>query len=158
MGAEPRIWQNDKNHAVATLGPLIITVWRGRDTYRNWLAESEPVYRHVGAQSSGCCVLIVAEEDAVPPDTAARKEVDEAARRRNNMVVASAVIAYGSAMRVTAVRALSVAINVFGKSTMRVFTDAPPAVAYLADTGSKAKLSVESPATLQLVKQLRVTK
>lgn len=159
MSSEPKVWHQDADHVVATCGPLIIAQWRGKNTYSNWRAESTPIFRHLQTVSPrGCLVLIVAEEKAVAPDPTARVEIDMLAKERVNQVKGSAILAYGPPMRQTALRALATAINIFGKTGMRVYTDAPQAMASLADCARKAEVRFEIPAATTLLNEVRAIK
>src|SRR4051794_36892472 len=114
MSAATKIWFQDKDHAVGTLGPLVVQVWRGPNTYRNWRGESTPVFMHVDQSApKGCCVLIIVEETASPPNAEARRDVDELARERRGKILASHIVSYGPPVRNTVVRTLTTAINLF---------------------------------------------
>ncbi|HET6345644.1 MAG TPA: hypothetical protein VFH51_11980 [Myxococcota bacterium] len=159
MSPDARIWYQDQEHAVATCGPLVLQLWRGKHTYRNWRAESTPVFRQVNAQASaGYCVLIMAEESASAPDAEARREIDELARERASKVLGSAVVAYGSPVRIAAVRATVMAVNVFSQNKMRVFNEAPPALTSLAQVVKQHALQIDVPRATALVNEMRQVK
>jgi hypothetical protein len=159
MSLEARIWYHDQEHAVATCGPLVMQVWRGDHTYRNWRAESTPLFRQVDAQTAtGYCVLIMAEESAAPPDADARREINDLARERARKVLGSAVVAYGSPVRVTAVRATVMAVNVFSQNKMRVFNEAPPALGWLAQVAKQHALQIDVTRASALVNEMRQIK
>jgi hypothetical protein len=159
MGAESKVWNQDADHVVATCGSLVVALWRGQGTYKNWRIESTPVFRYLQTTSpKGCLVLVVAEEKAVGPDAQARMEVDMLARERVKQVKGSAILAYGPAMRLASIRALATAINIFGKTGLRVFTDPSTAMAALAESARKAEVGFDIPAATQLVSSIRTVK
>ena len=159
MSLEARIWKHDQEHSVATCGPLVMQLWRGNHTYRNWRAESTPLFRHVDLHTTvGYCVSIMAEESAATPDAEARREINELARERASKVLGSAVVAYGSPVRVTAVRATVMAVNVFSRNSMRLFNEAPAALSWLSEMATKNGLQIDVPKAAALVLEMRQIK
>ena len=156
MTLQLKTWADDANHAVGTLGPLVVQVWRGKKTFHNWREESTLAFATADrAHPAGYCVLIVIEDSAEMPDPGARQDVNNLARERQHRIVGSAVLVEGSGVRTTMVRSLMTAVNMFSRNSMKPFSQVDDAILWLAQAAHEKRLEFDSAATREFLRALR---
>lgn len=105
-----QIITRNRDHSLATWGPVVIDVWHGPVTPAEHRKTADAC-EHVAASHPQGFFISVVERDSPPPDEAARTALAKWSRDTVPKLAASAIVAAGGGFRAAMVRGVGVALT-----------------------------------------------